>query len=109
MFYALLSQFLRAETLNKVQKGWFPMSFIQDIPAEELARLVHHYEELLVHDFQRISKTRVAAGWEQAPEEERRLLISATRLALLELSSTYTPDPAKRGYYATPGEAEWGA
>lgn len=85
------------------------MSWIQDIPAEELAKLVHHYEEILVRDFQGISKTRVAAGWEQAPEEERRLLISAARLALLEFSSTYTPEPAKQGYYATPGEAEWGA
>jgi hypothetical protein len=85
------------------------MSFIQDIPAEQLAKLLHHYQEILVHDPQGTSKMRVAACWEQAPEEERRLLVSATRLALLELSSMYTSDPAKQSYYATPGEAEWGA
>jgi hypothetical protein len=87
------------------------MSLIQDIPAERLARLFHHYQRVLANQFHE-SESNVPAvdealsGWNQTSEAERRLLVAAEQLSLLELDSTRDLDV--RNYYATPGEAEWG-
>jgi hypothetical protein len=43
----------------------------------------------------------------EVPQQEKSRLISAARLALLELESM-TRDGAKREYFAQPGEVEWG-
>ncbi|MCU1298826.1 MAG: hypothetical protein JWO91_3104 [Acidobacteriaceae bacterium] len=86
------------------------MSIIQDIPAERLARLFHHYQEVLSNQFHESNTSGTAdqplTPWEQTPEAERKLLVAAAQLSLLELDSTR--DSEMRSYYAKPGEAEWG-
>jgi uncharacterized protein YciW len=91
------------------KKGGFLMSFTQDVPAERLAKLVHHYQEILVNEFEESANAKVAVPWDQAPEGEKRRLIAATQLALLELSSAESSEGKPRSYFATPGEAEWGS
>jgi hypothetical protein len=85
------------------------MSLIQDIPAERLARLFHHYQEVLSNQFHESETSGTALDepltpWEQTPEAVRKLLVAAAQLSLLELDSTRD----MRSYYAKPGEAEWG-
>jgi hypothetical protein len=87
------------------------MSLIQDIPAERLARLFHHYQEVLSNQFHESERWGTAVDenltpWEQTPEAERKLLVAAAQLSLMELDSTRDSDT--RSYYAKPGEAEWG-
>ncbi|MCU1296296.1 MAG: hypothetical protein JWO91_574 [Acidobacteriaceae bacterium] len=74
------------------------MSDIQDISAERFARLLHYYRQILAHKLQDASKTGVAGSWERAPEEERRLQVAATRLALLDLSCNASSGPAIGSY-----------
>jgi len=45
-------------------------------------------------------------SWEGAPQNERKLMVAAARLALLELAATSRE--SKRQYFAKPGEADWG-
>jgi hypothetical protein len=86
------------------------MSRIQDIPAERLARLLHHYQQVLNNQFHE-SESHVTAvdealsRWKPS-EPEQRLLVTAAQLSLLELESTQ--DLNEKSYYAKPGEAEWG-
>ena len=80
---------------------------IQEVPAEQLAELIHHYHQALDPDFGGPSKPD-AETWEQIPQQEKSLLVAATRLALLELTSTDAERKDRRRYFATPGEAEWG-
>jgi hypothetical protein len=42
------------------------------------------------------------------PQQERRRLVAAARLTLLELTSTVGKEKHERRYFAKPGEAEWG-
>lgn len=86
------------------------MTMFQDVNAEELARLFHHYRAALVQGPE--SHTGEAStSWERTPQTERKVMVAAARLALLELARTPTrtaqPDP-ERKYYAKPGEADWG-
>jgi len=83
------------------------MQTLQDVNAEQLARLFHHYKEALAHDCA-VSKDRDSDSWESAPQSERKLMVAAARLALLELSTTPEPRKARRKYFAQPGEADWG-
>jgi hypothetical protein len=86
------------------QKG---KSMIQDVDAEQLARVFHHYQEALAHDCDS-ANVEASSAWERAPQNERRLLVAAARLTLLELAAPSTsPSPARK-YYAKPGEADWG-
>jgi len=80
------------------------MQTIQDVNAEQLAKLFHHYREALAHDD---SSAREDSSWDHTPQNERKLMVAAARLALLELSTA--PPTPRRKYYATPGEAEWGS
>src|SRR5208282_5363353 len=81
---------------------------IQDVSPEELARLFHHYRGALAHDFDCHSEEGTpasAASWDRTPQQERKLMVAAARLALLELAAT--PEaPADRPYFAKPGEAD---
>jgi len=79
---------------------------IQEVTAEELAKLFHHYQEALAEDFHGLAPKDAAVSWEQAPQNERKLMVAAARLALLELSETSRQ--AERQYFAKPGEADWG-
>ena len=80
---------------------------IQEVPAEQLAELFHHYHQALGPDFGCPSKPN-AEAWEQIPHQERSRLVAAARLALLELGSTTREREDSRRYFARPGEAEWG-
>jgi hypothetical protein len=79
---------------------------IQEVSAEQLAELFHHYHETLGPDFGCSSKAN--ATWEQVPQQEKSRLVAAVHLALLELASTAREREDSRCYFAKPGEAEWG-
>ena len=80
---------------------------IQEVSAEQLAELFHHYHQALGPDFGCASKPN-AETWEQVPQPEKGRLVAAARLALLELPSTASEPEDSRRYFAKPGEAEWG-
>lgn len=84
------------------------MSTIQEVSAEQLAKLFHHYHQALAHDCGQDGEQR-PAPWDRTSQSERKLMIAAARLTLLELSTTPAGSQPGRKYYATPGEAEWGA
>jgi len=81
---------------------------IQEVSAEELAKLFHHYQGALFEDFGAMHKEGTPQPWEQMPQNERKLMVAAARLALLELGATAKPTPVDRRYFAKPGEANWG-
>ena len=80
---------------------------IQEVSAEQLAELLHHYHQALGPDFSCESKPN-AEVWEQVPQPEKSRLVAAARLALLELASTAREGEDSRRYFAKPGQAEWG-
>ena len=80
---------------------------IQDVSAEELAKLFHHYRGALAHDFDCHNEAESDSSWDRAPQHERKLMVAAARLALLELATAPVQQNA-RPYFAKPGEADWG-
>jgi len=83
------------------------MQTIQDVNAEQLARLFHYYHEALAQNCDS-QQNDADSSWDRAPQSERRLMVAAARLALSELSTAPPLPPSQRKYYAKPGEAEWG-
>ena len=83
------------------------MSTIQDVSAEQLAKLFHHYQGALEHDCGDQGREE-ESSWEQTSQNERKTMVAAARLTLLELATTPAQHSSSRKYYATPGEAEWG-
>jgi|SRR5580704_3920029 hypothetical protein len=79
---------------------------IEEISAERFAQIFHHYRQAIMADGKASSDPQ-AERWEQVPQQEKRRLVSAARLTLLELS-TQGSKQEPRGYFAKPGEAEWG-
>jgi len=83
--------------------------------AEELAKLFHHYRNALATDFDCAEEAH-SILWEHVPENERKLMVAAARLALFEMSAdrheSATPRSEStefdRRYFSRPGEAEWG-
>lgn len=82
------------------------MSTIQDVSAEQLAKVFHHYWEALSHNGD--TKEEKSSTWDRTSHSERKLMVAAARLALLELTTTAVESRPDRKYYAKPGEAEWG-
>ncbi len=82
------------------------MTSIQEVSAEHLAKLFHHYREALSQDIQ--AHEEATASWDQTSHQERKLMVAAARLALLELAATLPPEDPSRKYFAKPGEADWG-
>jgi hypothetical protein len=80
---------------------------IQEVSAEQLAELFHHFHQALGPDSERAGNTD-HENWEETPKREKDRLIAAARLALLELSSAERERQDSRRYFAKPGEAEWG-
>jgi hypothetical protein len=80
---------------------------IEDVSPEELARLFHHYRGALAHDFDCHSED-ATSSWDHAPQQERKLMVAAARLALLELATATAQTDSNRQYFAKPGEADWG-
>jgi hypothetical protein len=81
--------------------------WIREVAPERLAELFHHYHQALTPEIS--GKGSEGQGlWKEVSPQEKKRLVAAARLALLELEST-TSDRAKdRQYFAQPGEAEWG-
>ena len=85
---------------------------IQEVPAEELARFLHRYHHVLAPCFG-CRNTSHAEPWTDVADCDRKQLVAAANLALMELSKE---DPEKcdseqgdrRRYFAKPGTAEWG-
>jgi hypothetical protein len=84
------------------------MSTIQDVSAEQLAKVFHHYREALGRDCEGHEGKEDVPSWDRTPQSERKLMVAAARLALLELANTPGRPVPVRKYYAKPGEAEWG-
>jgi hypothetical protein len=95
----------RAE-VKRTRKREYSMS-IQEVSAEQLAELFHHYHQALGPDSTSADKPD-AEAWEHVPLPEKSRLVAAARLALLELAATASEREKSRRYFAKPGEAEWG-
>lgn len=72
---------------------------IQEVCAEQLAELFHHYHQALGPDFG-------LQSWKDISEDERHRMTAAARLTLLELDSLQ--QHRLLNYFVKPGEAEWG-
>jgi hypothetical protein len=75
--------------------------WINEVAPERLAELFHHYHQALTPE---MSGNR----WNAVPEPEKKRMVAAARLALLELESLTRERAKSRQYFAQPGEAEWG-
>jgi hypothetical protein len=84
------------------------MSSIQDVSAEQLAKLFHHYRQALAHDYDCNNNQDKTSCWDRTPSNERKLMVAAARLALEELGVISSLDHPTRKYFAKPGEADWG-
>jgi len=73
---------------------------------------VHQFAKLFVHYQEALALTDAGTdaaslqSWQDAPQMERKRLVDAARLALLELESNDREE--SRRWYARPGQAEWG-
>jgi hypothetical protein len=81
---------------------------IQDVSPEELAKLFYHYRGVLARDFDHQSEEQAASSWDRTPQSERKLMVAAARLTLLELAAAQAQQESNRPYFAKPGEADWG-
>jgi len=80
---------------------------IQEVPAEQLAELFHHYHQALGPDFGCTTQS-APESWDQVTPQEKSRMVAAARLAMLEVASTTQEVVEARRYFAKPGEAEWG-
>lgn len=81
---------------------------IEDLSPEVLAKAFFHYHEALAPDFG--SPSQAAHSWEEASQMEQRRMITAARLALLEIQSAEhnRENKDRSRYFPQPGCAEWG-
>jgi hypothetical protein len=77
---------------------------IEEVRAERFAQLFHHYNQALAAHGDG-SSNAPTESWDQVPQQEKRRLVSAARLTLLELS-TNDSKQGSRDYFAKPGEAD---
>ena len=84
---------------------------IQEVSAEQLAQLFHHYHQALAPDFGGDTEA-TAETWGDVSQPERNRMVAAARLAILEVVSSADEAAKKeenrRRYFAKPGSAEWG-
>jgi len=80
---------------------------IQEVSPEQFARLFHRYHEALAADLGFASGS-YPDSWSEVPASERRRMVTAARLALLELASSTDEENRRKRYFAKPGQAEWG-
>jgi hypothetical protein len=100
--------FLGSRSMGEDPERLMIMSMFQDVSAEELARVFHHYQHALTQDSEKQESEEACCSWDRASHQERRVMVAAARLALLELSTTPAPTESSRPYFAKPGEADWG-
>jgi hypothetical protein len=80
---------------------------IEEVSAEKLAELFHHYHQVLASEFG--DSTRLTLeSWDELPRDEKKRIVAAARLALLEVAANSKQADDSRRYFAKPGEAEWG-
>jgi hypothetical protein len=91
---------------SELQERQYSMS-IQEVSAEQLAELFHHYHQALASDFGCCTE-QADQSWKDVPQQERKRLTAAARLVLLELDSVHGERQDSKRYFAKPGEAEWG-
>jgi len=84
------------------------MARIEEVSAEQLAELFHHYQEALANDFESQDPEEPEPTWGQTSTRERKLMVAAARLTLLELTASSSQPAENRAYFAKPGEADWG-
>jgi hypothetical protein len=83
------------------------LMWVNEVAPERLAELFHHYHQALTPETS--SKGSEAHdSWKEVSPQVKSRLVSAARLALLELQSMSSERPESRQYFAQPGEAEWG-
>ena len=75
----------------------------QEVFVQQFERLFHNYREALSPEAEQES-----LPWNSVPPEERNRLVTAARLAILELDSNAHMQNDPRRYFAKPGEADWG-
>jgi hypothetical protein len=75
----------------------------QEVFVQQFAKLFHHYREALSPEVEQESRT-----WNAIPTDERRRLVAAARLAIVDLEANTRMEDDARRYFAKPGEAEWG-
>jgi hypothetical protein len=81
--------------------------WIHEVAPERLAELFHHYHQALTLEIG--GKGSEGRGtWQEVPQQEKSRLVTAARLALLELESMTRDRAQSRQYFTQPGEAEWG-
>jgi hypothetical protein len=80
---------------------------IREVSAERFAQLFHQYQQALANDCNGSLGVRTKEAWADVPTPEKNLMITAARLALLEVE-LLPGEGRSRPYYAKPGEAEWG-
>ena len=81
--------------------------WINEVAPERLAELFHHYHQALTPNTSgKGSEGRGA--WKEVSQQEKRRMVAAARLALLELEAMTDEREKARQYFAQPGEAEWG-
>lgn len=79
---------------------------IQEVSADQLAELFHHYNQALAPDFG-CHAEHSAQPWNDMPSQERSRMTAAARLVLIELKSIGGRRQDQKNYFAKPGEAEW--
>src|SRR5450631_2772624 len=99
-----------------IGRGGNRIMSIKEVSAEQLARLFHLYHEALAGDFSGLRNDSHPA-WNEVPEPERKRMIAAVRLALLDLGfaekafaekACAAIDQEKTNqHFAEPGAAEW--
>lgn len=80
---------------------------LQEVSPEQLAERFHHYHQVLAPDFGSHNDANDET-WQHIPEQEKKRLITAARLALTELRAEAKQQEDRSRYFAKPGEAEWG-
>jgi hypothetical protein len=80
--------------------------WVNEVAPERLAELFHHYQNVLMPEVSGEGSER--SEWNAVSPQEKNRLVSAVRLALLELDSRAHEQAKPRQYFAQPGEAEWG-
>jgi hypothetical protein len=80
---------------------------IQEVSAEQLAELFHHYHQALATDFG-CESNATFESWGEISQSERNRMVAAARLAILEVASSEAAIDDSRRYFAKPGNAEWG-
>jgi hypothetical protein len=79
------------------------MSTIQDVSVEQLAKVFYHYHEALSCDGNGHDSQEESFSWDRASHNQRKLMVAAARLALIEL--TTTPMESNRAERITPCQA----